>query len=108
MMANIAMHLSCRHKVIFFAVHTLRPGDGRRSILLNNLNRHHLLITSLHNLPPPHSAYPRQLASESSQAQPFLPPSEQLVKPDSRLAPFPLGSSPEFAAHQNGAPQPRP
>lgn len=28
MMANIAMHLSRRHKAIFFAVHTLRPGDG--------------------------------------------------------------------------------
>ena len=58
--------------------------------------------------PPPLSAYPRQLASESFQLQPFLPPGVQLVKPDSRLVLFPLGSSPEFAAHQNGAPQTRP
>ena len=28
---NIAMHLSRGHKDIFFAVHTLRPGDGQRS-----------------------------------------------------------------------------
>jgi hypothetical protein len=27
---NIAMHLSRGHKDIFFAVHTLRPGDGQR------------------------------------------------------------------------------
>jgi hypothetical protein len=31
MMANIAMHLSRRHKVIFFAENTLRPGDDERS-----------------------------------------------------------------------------
>jgi len=27
---NTAMHLSRRHKVILFAEHTLRPGDGGR------------------------------------------------------------------------------
>ena len=68
----------------------------------------HPLSASLHNLPPPHSAYPRQLASEISPPQPFLPPGVQLVKPDSRLVPSPLGSSPESAAHQNDAPAPHP
>ena len=86
----------------------LPASDLERSILLNNLNRHHLLTVSLPNLPPPLFAYPRQLASESVQAQPFLPPDAQLVKPNSGLVPFPLGSSPESAAHQNGALQPRP
>ena len=28
---NTAMHLSRRRNVIFFAEHTLRPGDGERS-----------------------------------------------------------------------------
>ena len=64
---------------------------------------HHPLTTSLPNLPPPLFASPQLLASESSQPQPFLPPGAQLVKPNSGLGPFPLGSSPESAAHQYGA-----
>jgi len=70
-----------------------------------------MLIGRFHNLSPPPSADPhppRQLTSEISPPQPFLPPGMQLVKPDSRLVPLPLGSSPESAAHQNAAPEPHP
>jgi hypothetical protein len=91
-----------RHPSIVFTT------QGQRSILRNNLNRHHLLTASLRNLPPRHSGYPRQLASESSQAERFLPPRMQLVKPGSGLVLFPLGSSPESAANQNDAPEPHP
>jgi len=63
-------------------------GDGRRSILLNNLHRHHPLTASLHNLPPPLYAYSRQITSESSQPQPFLTPGMQLVETDSPLSPW--------------------
>jgi len=86
----------------------LRPGDGKRSTLLNNLHRHHPLTATLHNLPRPLSAYPRQLANESSQPQSFLIPGLQLVKLGSGLVLFPLGSSPESAANQNDAPEPHP
>ena len=78
---------------------------------LPDRKRQHPLSTSPRNLSTPLSTEPqplRQLAGESSQPQPFLPPSVQLVKPDSGLVPFPLVSIPESAAHQNGAPAPRP
>jgi hypothetical protein len=67
--------------------------DLGHSILLNNLNRHHLLIASLHNLPPPHSAYPRQLASESSQAQPFCPLASSSSSQTVVWPPFPLAQA---------------
>jgi hypothetical protein len=70
--------------------------------------RHRPLTASLPNLPPLLSAYPRQVASGNFQPQPFMPPLTQLVKPNSRLVPFPLGSSLESVAHQNGAPDPHP
>ena len=79
-----------------------------RSNLLNNLHRYHPLTASLHNLPPPLSAYPRQLASESSQPQPFLPTCMQRFEPDSYLLSIPPSSSPESAAHQNGPQEPHP
>jgi len=51
----------------------LPASDRESSILLNNLHRYHPLNASLHNLPPPLSAYPRQLTSERVQPEPFLP-----------------------------------
>jgi hypothetical protein len=78
-------------------------GSGHAS---PDAKRHHLLNTSLRNLSQPFSTEPqplRQLASENSQLQPFLPTFMQRVEPDIRLVPFPIGSSPKPSAHHDPA-----